>query len=81
MINVLSERTYALSELARKLPTRKNRNTLTSWCKTGIKPTRLSPNRIRLEYVIVAGVMHSSLEAYQRWVEKLTEESRKYSIR
>lgn len=77
-IDVLTERTYPISELARKLPKRRARSTIWKWCTKGVKISRYSEERFKLESVVIGGVLHSSLEAYKRWAEKLTYEFRKY---
>jgi len=77
-IDVLTERTYPISDLVRKLPTRRSKSTLKNWCIRGVKASHHSDERIKMEYVVVGGVLHSSVEAYKRWTERLTHEWKKY---
>ena len=76
MINVLTEKTYPLPELTKKLPHKRTVNTVRSWCLVGVYPSRCqTAERIKMESVQVAGVTYSSVEAYSRWVSRLTREA------
>lgn len=76
-IDVLNERLFSLDDFGKKIPRRRCRATIEKWIKTGAKYSRFTPERIKLEAVIIGGVLHTSLEAYERWVQKLTEEAKK----
>jgi hypothetical protein len=72
VINVNSEHVVTLSQLARRLPCRRedrpvHPSTCHRWRNPGIRG-------IKLECVRIGGIWHTSLQAYQRWVEKLTAE-------
>lgn len=72
-IDVNSERMLTLSQLARRLPCRRsdrpvNPATVHRWRNPGIRG-------VRLPCVKIGGIWHTSLEAYQRWVERLTAAS------
>ena len=70
MIDVNAEHILTLSQLARRLPCRRMQRpvwpaTLHRWRHSGL-------GGVRLECVKIGGIWHTSLEAYQRWVERLT---------
>ncbi|MEI7687619.1 MAG: DUF1580 domain-containing protein [Planctomycetota bacterium] len=70
MLDVNAEAIVTLSQLAKKLPRRRldrpvHPATIHRWRSPGVRG-------IRLECVRIGGTWHTSLEAYQRWVERLT---------
>ena len=69
MIDVNTEHVVTLSELARRLPRRLGRpvhlGTIHRWRGQGVRGVRLDCARI-------GGIWHTSLEAYQRWVDLLS---------
>jgi hypothetical protein len=70
MIDVNTEHMLPLSHLARRLPRRRSDRpvhpgTIHRWRRHGVRG-------VRLECVRIGGTWHTSLEAYQRWVEQLT---------
>ena len=70
IMNVNTEHILTLAQLARRLPARRlgrpvHVSTLHRWRNTGVRG-------VRLECVRIGGMWHTSLEAYQRWVERLT---------
>lgn len=69
-INVNSEHVVTLSQLAKGLPERRKArpvhpSTIQRWRHPGVKG-------VRLECVRIGGVWHTSLEAFQRFCDKLT---------
>jgi hypothetical protein len=69
-IDVNSERMITLAQLARRLPCRRGDRpvspaTIHRWRNPGLRGVRLACAKI-------GGIWHTSLEAYQRWVERLT---------
>lgn len=71
IIDVNTEQVLTLSSLAKRLPHRRNDRpvcpaTIHRWRQPGVRG-------IRLECVRIGGIWHTSLEAYQRWVERLTK--------
>ena len=81
MINVLTEKTYPIQELARKLPHKRTINTIRMWCQVGVyscdRAATTNLKRIKLESIQVAGSTYSSVEAYSRWCQKLTDEKQR----
>ncbi len=71
---MLNERLYSLREIRPKLPVRRSLRTLKRWSIVGATAKRGSGPRIRLEVVCVAGSLHTSLEAVERFLERLTRE-------
>ena len=71
MIDISTETVVSPAEAARRLPTRRagkrpNIATLYRWMQTGCRG-------IRLEYILVGGTRCTSLEALQRFFDRLTE--------
>jgi hypothetical protein len=69
VIDVNREQMVTLSQLARRLPRRRMERpvhpaTIHRWRCPGVRG-------IRLECVRIGGIWHTSLEAYQRWVDRL----------
>jgi hypothetical protein len=69
-MNVNSEHILTLSQLAKRLPRRRagrpvHPATIHRWREPGVR-------NIRLECVRIGGIWHTSLEAYRRWVDRLT---------
>jgi len=75
MIDTSREVTYSLEKLAKKIPQRRSHHTIRRWVKDGCTPRGYTGKPIKLEYIIVGGCMHSSVEAYQRWVILCTNAS------
>ena len=70
MIDVNAEHVVTLSQLAKRLPCRRSERpvhpaTIHRWRNPGVRG-------VRLDCVRIGGIWHTSLEAYQRWVERLT---------
>jgi hypothetical protein len=70
MIDVITEQIVTLAQLARRLPFRRSDRpvhpaTVHRWRRPGLRG-------VRLECVRIGGIWHTSLEAYARWVERLT---------
>ena len=70
IIDVNSEQIVTLSQLAKRLPRRRSGRpvhpaTIHRWRNPGVRG-------VRLECVRIGGIWHTSLEAYQRWVDQLT---------
>ncbi len=69
MIDVWTEQIIPLAELAEQWPSGKlNRTVVYRYAKKGVGPAR-----VRLETIMVGGVLCSSREAVQRFVEACTE--------
>lgn len=68
-INVHKETLIGMSE-SKCLPTEPSRTTVYFWCDNGIK-NRITGQMCVLETVLVGGRRFTSLEAYDRWQEKL----------
>jgi hypothetical protein len=66
------EALFSLRELSRKVKIHRHSRTLSAWCTTGLQAS--NGKRVRLECVEVGGSFHSSIEAYERFIEKLMEE-------
>ena len=69
-IDVNAEHVLPLAALARRLPARRDDRpvspaTIHRWRLPGVRG-------VRLECVRIGGIWHTSLEAYQRWVDRLT---------
>jgi hypothetical protein len=70
IIDVNREQILTLSQLAKRLPRRRNDRpvhpaTIHRWRHPGVRG-------VRLECVRIGGIWVTSLEAYQRWVDQLT---------
>ena len=77
MINIEKETTLSLSEAARHLPAidgkKPHASTLWRWCRKGV-----GPKQTRLEYVRFGHRIVTSVEAIQRFTERLAEADSKY---
>lgn len=77
MIDIENESALSLSEAARHLPLidgkRPHASTLWRWCRKGI-----GPKRTRLEYVRFGHRIVTSVEAIQRFTERLAEADTEY---
>ena len=72
MIDLGKEEPITLTEFGRQYD--KHYNTVYRWWKKGIAPDRSKPKRrIKLETVILPHGRATTHEAYQRFVDKLTE--------
>lgn len=71
MINIQSEQLLTLSALSKRLPRhRKNRPVHPSTCHRWRNP---GVRGIRLECIRIGGIWHTTLEAFQRFCDCLTE--------
>ena len=66
------ESLFSLRELSRKIKLRRTPHNLGVWCKDGLQSA--TGKQIKLEYVEIGGAYHSSIEAYERFIERLLEE-------
>lgn len=66
MINIQTEQLRSLTDAARLLPRRPHPSTLWRWWKRGVKG-------VKLETVVVGGIRYTSVEAMQRFAERLSE--------
>ena len=73
IMSIYNERLYSMSEIRKHLPVRRCVRTLKRWAQSGAGQAT-GENRIRLEVVVVAGAMHTSVEAVARFLERLTRE-------
>ncbi len=77
MINIEKEATLSLSEAARRLPAidgkRPHASTLWRWCRKGV-----GPDHTRLEYLRFGHRIVTSVEAIQRFTERLAEADSNY---
>lgn len=64
----VDEELLSLSELGRKLPSPRGYVTVYNWATSGVKG--VDGETHMLETVRIAGVLHSSLPAFYRWLEK-----------
>jgi ABC-type molybdenum transport system ATPase subunit/photorepair protein PhrA len=62
------ERLYTLTELAQVLPIKRSRQTLYRWAVYGANGA--GKKKVWLESKVISGVLHSSVEAYHRFVER-----------
>lgn len=69
-IDPLRETLMPLTQLRRHLPGKPAYPTLLGWCRAG-RVNRLTGKRIFLEQIRLPSGMHSSLEAYLRFLNKL----------
>jgi len=69
-IDPLHENLMPLTQLRRHLPGKPAYMTLFGWCKAG-RVNRLTGKRVFLEQIRLPSGMHSSLEAYLRFLESL----------
>lgn len=60
------EQHYTLSELARMLPVRRCGKTLYRWCRYGLRG-------VKMEHIAGTSGMHSSIEAYMRFIDRINE--------
>lgn len=72
VVSVLDERVLTLSQLARRLPRSRNDrpvhpSTIHRWRHPGVRG-------VRLECLRIGGIWHTSLEALQRFCERLSAE-------
>lgn len=65
-----------MDEIRPKLPIRRSVRTLKRWVLNGAIVKSGHPVRVKLEVVCVAGSLHTSLEAIERFLERLTSERR-----
>jgi hypothetical protein len=65
MIDIHTEKLQTLTEAARLLPDRPHVSTLYRWAQRGVKG-------VRLETVVVGGRRYTSVEALQRFAQRLT---------
>lgn len=70
LILVNGERTWKLSELSKKLPDEPTYGTLWDWVARGVE-VEGRKEKVRLEAILRPRGLHSSLEAYERFIEKL----------
>lgn len=70
------EKLYSLSEIRTRLPVRRSLRTLKRWVYDGASAKAGHAVRVKLEVVCVAGSLHTSLEAIERFLERLTDARR-----
>lgn len=70
MIDVHKEQLVKVADGAKKLPGVACYNTLRDWIKEGVTP-KGGGERIRLEYVQIGRTWYTSIEAYDRFIERI----------
>lgn len=70
---VVSEQHMPLSELRKHLPLKRDVRSLRNWITKGVKVPGRGERRVRMEAVWIAGDIHSSVPAYQRFVAAQNE--------
>lgn len=64
-----SETLYSLNQIRRRITLKRCQTTLRNWAREGCRSR--SGQQVVLETTLVAGVRHTSLEAYQRFLAEL----------
>ena len=72
-MSLLREHLVPLSQSKSKLPGGPSKSTVIRWGKDGIKG-RKSGKVLRLEVAYIGTTPYTSLEAFERWSERITEE-------
>lgn len=76
LMTLTKERLYSLSEIRGKLPVRRSLRTIKRWVYDGASVKSGHVERVHLEVVCVAGSLHTSIEAVERFLERLTHARR-----
>lgn len=76
LMPLAQEKLYSLSEIRSKLPMRRSLRTLKRWIYDGASAKSGHCVRVHLEVVCVAGALHTSMEAVERFLERLTDARR-----
>jgi hypothetical protein len=72
-MSIYHEKLYSLSEIRGRLPVRRCVRTLKRWAFDGATACA-GKEKVKLEVVVVAGALHTSVEAVTRFLERLTRE-------
>ena len=72
-MSILREHLIPLSQSKSKLPGNPSKSTVIRWVKDGIKGKK-SSKAIKLEVAYIGTTPYTSLEAFERWSERITEE-------
>jgi len=73
MSSLLREHLIPISQSKTKLPGGPSESSARRWAKRGVKG-RKSGAVHKLEIVYIGSTMYTSIEAFERWSERLTEE-------
>lgn len=72
-MSLLREHVIPISQSKSKLPGNPSKSTVSRWVKDGVKGKK-SGEVIKLEVVYIGTTPYTSLEAFERWSEKVTQE-------
>ena len=72
-MSLLREHVIPLSQSKSKLPGGPSKSTVSRWAKHGVKGKK-SGKAIKLEVVYIGTTPYTSIEAFERWSERVTEE-------
>lgn len=72
-MSLIREHLVPLSQSKSKLPGGPSKSTVIRWVKDGVLGKK-SKERIKLEVAYIGTTPYTSLEAYERWSERITEE-------
>ena len=72
-MSLLREHLVAVSQSKTKLPGKPSESTVRRWAKRGVRGKK-SGDVHKLEIRYIGSTMYTSIEAFERWSERLTEE-------
>lgn len=70
------EAKYYLTDLAKVIPGGRDRKTIFNWCTKGLLLDRFNAKsgRVRMESILLTNGHASSLEAYWRFIERISQQ-------
>ena len=71
-MSLLREHVVPLSQSKSKLPGNPSKSTVSRWAKKGVRGKR-SGEIIKLEIAYIGTTPYTSLEAFERWSERITQ--------
>lgn len=71
MIDLRVEKPILLRVFGRHLPEPRDYDTVRKWWRRGLMVDRETKRRVKLETVRLSAGMHTSMEAYHRFIERL----------
>ena len=72
-MSLIKEEVVPLSQSKSKLPGNPSKSTVSRWAKKGVIGKK-SGEVIKLEIVYIGTTPYTSIEAFERWTERITQE-------
>jgi len=72
-MSLLREHVVPLSQAKKKLPGSPSESSIRRWAKRGVKGKKSGAVH-KLEVCYIGNTMYTSIEAFERWSERITEE-------